>query len=107
MIAWLLGLGAVVAATLVAVEGLARRPLGVRRVSGMVLVGLCVAAAILLVPLAWAFRDGIGPDAVQSAGREAVRNTLELMLPPLAVLIPVFAFGAWMAYGGQRRRAAA
>ncbi len=73
-----------------------------------VAIGLAVPALVLLIYTgfwAWLLRDGLGPDAVESSGVEALRRFVLHIWPFAALCIGLLVVAFWIARTGKARAA--
>ena len=75
-----------------------------RIVAGVVLVVIACAFLIYAAMACWAFRDGMGPDAITSHGAMAFSRFWEDFWSALIIAIAVCSVGVWLAWPYFRRQ---
>jgi hypothetical protein len=68
-----------------------------RTFAGFLLILIAVVFIIYSVVVSWIFRDGLGPDAIDSNGLIAVQRFLSGVTPMSLIAIPVGTIGLWLA----------
>lgn len=62
----------------------------------ILILQISILSFVILIPAAWIFRDGMGPESVESSGMEAFQKTFMTFYvgPTLSLLIPLSIFSS-------------
>lgn len=73
-----------------------------KRIAGWALVVLSGIVLYCVTMASWVFRDGMGPDSIESHGRVAVGRFLEDFWLAALIVIPVLVGGFWLIFTANK-----
>ncbi|MGC4072029.1 MAG: hypothetical protein QM760_05845 [Nibricoccus sp.] len=84
------------------VERSAKKKMKLKRIAGWALVALGSVGLYCAIMANWVFRDGMGPDSIESHGRVAFERFMEEFWIDALILIPVFITGFWLIFSEKK-----